>query len=362
MKRTAGKLLSLMITLIFVITGCDYKELSNTLFISGLGIDITENGQYRVTAEAIVMDRSSEEGYTQMLIHEENATVMGAISDMISIASGKLDFSHCEVIILSKEACMGLRGLIEGFFRNKDYNISTKVLIAKNLTAQGVLSIPPKIMPSKSFEIKSAFFNKNSSGKTVEANLLSVYDSLHQSGSTVIPAVEADRFENEVALEGVALFKHDMLIGFLDGNETRLYNLVRNQIKQASLSVPYGEGEFFYAMVSGKSTTKAWVNGVIPHFFVSLRAGASFSGSYPGGASERELAGLTENYLRAGLDKLALRAKHELNIDLFLVQDKLKKTSFKQWDMVKNWDTSCSEIEYYVDCSVSPEQNTRARD
>ena len=83
--------------------GCyDYREINDTAMVAGIAVDVDEDEQYRVSVEVIVPGESESSSPKGRVLSEVGATVEICLKKTVNAASKDLQFSHCKLVVFSK--------------------------------------------------------------------------------------------------------------------------------------------------------------------------------------------------------------------------------------------------------------------
>ncbi len=134
------------------------------------------------------------------------------------------------------------------------------------------LSETQPVMTSKSAVVKTIDFVKDyyDEGKQPVAGVVTLVEceskpskNTSTSGSDSGESQKQDSTEQEyrIVYEGLAAFKDDKLVGYMDGIETRAYNFVTGNIESAVFTIPREDGQTVVIVDKPKADIKTEVNG-----------------------------------------------------------------------------------------------------
>ena len=250
----------IIIALLTLITGCyNYHELNQLAITTGIGIDKGKDKNYKVTVQVLNTKKSAKEKASsdipEFVIYESEAnTIQEALRQIILESSKRIYANHMQVMVIGDEqAKSGIKDILDVFFRNSDSRKQFQVVVAKNTTAQNILSILTpleEISAQKIIEtIKADNRYLGVNEKITFEELVSDY--LDETKEIVLPTVSLignakegiseDNLENTKAKttiknDSMALFKEDKLIDYLSKDDSILLNLIRGKIKNTIIT------------------------------------------------------------------------------------------------------------------------------
>ena len=246
--------------LLILITGCyNYHELNQLAITTGIGIDKGVEKNYKVTVQVLNTKKSSKEmsssDLPEFVIYESEAdTIQEALRLIILESSKRIYANHMQLMVIGDElAKEGIKDILDVFFRNSDSRKQFQVVVAKDTTANNILSILTPLEEisaqkiSETIKMDNRYLGVNE--KITFEELVSDY--LDETKEIVIPTVSLignvddgisqDNIENTKANttlknESMALFKEDKLLDYLSEKESILLNLIRGKIKNTILT------------------------------------------------------------------------------------------------------------------------------
>lgn len=223
MKKTISILI--LICCLFV-SGCyDYADLKNSSFCFGIALDYGEDKKYHLTIETGVLLYQSKESKFQTIINEaEGDTLNDAIAAISATTSSLIDYTHCQLVIFSKEVAKeDLKPLIENFFNNVRIPNNINILISNADSAKAILKTESITNVSLSFEIVYSIRDTaNYYSRTFKKKLIDVYNDMNSEFEHfLIPSITIVILNNkEVAsLEGAFVIEENKASTYLEDEE-----------------------------------------------------------------------------------------------------------------------------------------------
>lgn len=281
--------LALILSFLLIQTGCsNYIELNKITFILGLGVDWTENSEYKVTLQVInPTDISTGEtgggSSSPVFIYVSTGkTISAAIRDAAKKITKKKDFTHVAITVIGENAARhGIEEIVDCIVREPRLPSYISVLVAKDSTAEKILNTITPIDKVSSTEMVSKIQNINFSlAESVNPNMYQLGEALAYSGKEIaisgVKIIANNPDKNKLSntegmlpaqtfIDDVAVFRGSKLVGWLSGRDVRAILMVLNQIQQTNYSVPCGKNKYTSLRFSKqKIKTEVDVKGKVP--------------------------------------------------------------------------------------------------
>lgn len=281
--------IALVIIVVFMFNGLkDSRELNDLSILSAIGIDINENGEYIVTTQVLNTQKAdnssgSSSGGTSVVVYETTKkSIHEALRDTIEKVPNKLYIAHLELLLISEEAAkLDILDTIDFFLRDNEGGNNFMIAIAKDNTPQEVLSKLSAITsdPAKAISesIEATYEYEGASTDYLLYDSLSMM--LSDKRGIVVASISLDKHENESKTSSskestnqessseesnksseseessnggsssseassnnfkvteLAYFKDRKFEGYLEKNDSIVYNLLQNRLNSTVLSI-----------------------------------------------------------------------------------------------------------------------------
>ena len=239
-----------LVIVVVMFSGLDnLRELSDLAIVKAMGIDITEDGNYRV--KAIVLDTSDKENKEKGIMYEaEGPSVHEAIRHIVDRASKKLYIAHMETLILSEEVAKSrLEQTLDFFIRDNEGSNNFYLFIANGCEAKEVIeSINKEEIDMKQMIISSTKYRGNSNTKTLN----DIIKDILRPGRDIL--VNSCKVEDEkIVISNMAYFKNWEMLGFLPDEESLICNIINNNSENTIISVGKDEDLIVAEIIDSKS-------------------------------------------------------------------------------------------------------------
>ncbi|MGG1654478.1 Ger(x)C family spore germination protein [Paenibacillus sp. NRS-1780] len=283
MKAVISTILILSL-LASLLTGCwDRRELNEIGITVGLGVD-KDGDQIRVSAQVVVpsevasKSRSSKGAPTVTTYEVTAPTLYEAIQKMTEISPRIIYLSHIRMLVFGEEfARQGIADVVESLMREPFARTDFYICIARGTSASKILQVATtleKIPANKMFASMDVLSKTWApvSKVTIEQLMEELVSSeIHAT----LPALEAkgdlskgieegtDNIKTiepttVLALSSLGVFKKDRLIGWLDENDSKGYNYIRDNVDTTTGHTNCPEGGKI-ALLTLRSYTKTKV-------------------------------------------------------------------------------------------------------
>jgi spore germination protein KC len=364
------KFLLLTIVLILnlsILTGCwNYREVEKLAIVAGVAIDKGKNSEFQVTVEIIQISGGKDTKLTSKLVTIEGKTIFDAVRNAISLSGKKLYWSHTKVVVISKDiAKNGILRVVDWYNRDSETRSDVNLLISKEKTAREVLEGTGVTEEIKSFELAETLKNEKSLSKAPTSEIWKFINDLESPGiANTIPTVTLNQTENisTPQVMGLAIFKKDKLIGFLNGRESKSVLFVKDEVNgglliqgvQGNKSTPVSL-EIFKSKTKMEPVVKA--NHDI-EFNVTINTTVAIDeiGNSENLTSEPQLEKLkrsTEAMVKKYVENCIKKVQSDYGVDIFGFGVKLREEKPRIWkQMGGNWEEKFKELKVNVKVKV----------
>ncbi|MBP1963423.1 Ger(x)C family spore germination protein [Paenibacillus aceris] len=293
MKRL-GCILCTLSLLGLVLSGCwDRHELNDLAITVGVGFD-KSGDEYLVTAQIVNPNEVASKkgaGYSTPIttLSATGISTLEAARKLTTSAPRKLFASHLRIIVIGEElAREGVSKVLDGITRDHEVRSDFYIIVARGTTAAKVLQIltPIERIPAnkmfKTLEtsekawaptvsVRIDQFITNLSEPTTEAVLTGIrIEGDPEKGKSKSSLAETKPIAN-LQYTGLALFKQDKLIDWLNEDESKGYNYIMGNVRSTMghLECPKG-GTLTVEIIRSKSKVKGQVKNGKPEINVHL--------------------------------------------------------------------------------------------
>ncbi|SHI86600.1 Ger(x)C family spore germination protein [Desulfofundulus thermosubterraneus] len=375
MKKIAVLLLILLLT--GLTGGCwSRRELTEVAIVLGTGVDWMEDGRIRLTVQIArpgAFTAGSEAGArgrepASWVVSAEGRTIQEAERYLAMKVPREIYWGHCIILVLGEEMARKGTGMITNFFqRDRQPRENIWVMVTRG-EAKDFLETYSSL--EKTSAQAAGFLERMKTGYSVQ--LWKLAEMLASKG--IQPAVtavevkeagitpEPDREkksppQKQVGLAGVAVFKEDKLIGWLDPYETRGLLWLKGEAMKGVIIVPSpGEPDKAVSIRIRRGSTKILpeYDGEYLRFMVRIRV----EGDMVEQQSREDLAKpekikTLESEMADELKKRATaaleKAQNEYGVDIFGFGDAFHRKYKKEWrDLKDRWDEEFSRAEVNI--------------
>lgn len=239
------KIYLLIIPILFSLTGCyNYRELNDLAIVSGISISMTDN-QYEVMVEVVNPKKQQDatgSDEPDFIIYKKKANSMQqAFREIVEESPKKLYTAHLNILIIDESvAKKNLKDILDFFAREPEIRNEFYVLIGKN---NNILSITTPLENISSKNILDSLKTNNKylgyanliTFHDIISNYLNPYTELaissikmtgnEEKGDTIKNLEDTERNAASI-ISGIAIFKNNQLVGYLENEDALVYNIV----------------------------------------------------------------------------------------------------------------------------------------
>jgi spore germination protein KC len=381
MKRGAF-LLPIVLILLIVLTGCwSHRELNNLAFAGVIGIDKVGK-EFEVSVlvmdpNAVSAKKSSGDRLSSVLYHARGETIPQAIRRMSTVTPRDLYFSHIQMLILGEQlAKEGIRNTLDFLSRNNEIRTNFYFAIAKGTTARELLGV---LTPLETLSANSMFGTLEVSRKTWASTVPTQLDTLmsdlmskgkHPVLSTIqiqgnqeqaVSKKNLEKMDTPGVLQykGLAVFKKDKLLGWLNEKESKAYNFVQNKVTRTIvvLECPEG-GNLSFEVIRSKTEVKGKVVHGKPQINILIRIETNIQDvECEIDFTKKETIADLDMRLNRKLEEMVKRTiesvQKKYKVDIFGFGETIHRADSKEWKKLeKNWDREFADLQVQVTADV----------
>lgn len=376
MKR--GAALTLLLVAMLPLAGCwSRNELNELAIVVGMGIDKVD-GKYNVSVQTVNPSQvSSRNGVSTRLqpvvtISGVGSTVPEALRKMTVQTSKRLYFSHLRLVIFGEKlARSGLGDAIDYISREPEMRNDFYLIVAKEATPEEILGIFGVMDPIPANSMYTKLSNADKLWAAAgQITLDSLLRDLMQPGkSPVLSAVHIKGSRRKgtgetgqtsirpVALleyAGMAAFRGDRMVGWLNEEQTKTLNYMQNSIHQTlGTGICPGGGTVSYAVTSSRTQIKVARNGDMPIIRVKIFLEMNIADTSCKLDMVKQqtldlLQKMAEDRLgsivRGGVDD----AQRRLRSDIFGLGEEVHRQQPALWHRIEDWNKTFEQTEVQI--------------
>lgn len=226
-----------------LLTGCwDRVELNDVALIRGIGLDQKEDNRIEVTVEIAIpqMQSGGEGGGDQTMIRTgQGFTIADALEHLKEKIPRKIFWGHSEVIVIGEKlAEEGIRDKIDFFIRHPEPRLRSYVFVTKG-EAKDVIALHPPLEKSSSEVLRELAVSQ----VLMNVTLIELLQML-KGDAAALPMIDRlppeegqDPLQTIAYIKRTAVFKQDKMIDSIDDKVTRGVLWLRDEIKEANITV-----------------------------------------------------------------------------------------------------------------------------
>ena len=366
-----NKKILLILIPILLLTGCyDYKELNSISILSATEINKIDD-KYYVSAQAVnpqAPDKSTTTQAPFIIYNGSGKTIQEAYRGITNESSKFLYSSHLQLLIINEKiAKENIKEIIDFYLKNPPIRTEFYILISKS---DHILDIITPINDISSASIKETIENNVKylgTTNTVTFNELTNM-ILDPNLEIILPTIklindskEGEKIENiektkidtKYQLDGLAIFKENKLIGYLNENESKTYNILKNKINNTIITTKCDNDKYMTAeIIDSKSNIKFEKNKI--KIKVKLSGNLNeYHCNKPLDKTKviKDIEKKFEKEITNTIKKDINKIRKEYNSDTFGFLDKLYRTDYNKYKEIKNnWYKSTYQN---IDISIS---------
>lgn len=368
MKRILALIL-LHIVVTLLLSGCwNRRELNELAIAVAAGVDWVDD-RYRLTVQVAIPGQvtSKKSGGPQApatLYTAEGDTIFEASRRMTQVSPRKIYFSHLRMFLMDEAmAREGIAKVLDLLSRDHEFRPDFYLVITRGATAEETLKIMTQmetIPANKLYESLQTSEKAWSASMTVTLDEL--INDLTSSGKHPVLTgliITGDRdigrttknVENidtpgQLKYSGLAVFKLDKLIGWLNEKDSRNYRLISGDVKSSVSFIPCkNEGKIIIETLRTDSKLKGRIVESRPEMDIRINMEGNIGAVECSGldlsepATVRELEAEMEENLKRSLESVVDKVQSKFKVDIFGFGEAFRRSHPREWkEMEKTWN------------------------
>lgn len=378
----------ILIMLLFSLGGCvGQKELNNLGIINLMGIDLTADGEYKVTVHILKPStgqggepaNAPGPGSAIWVGQAEGETIEKAVKEIRAKTSWLLIWSHCDIFVLGNKLCRtGIGNVVDFLARNEEIRLTSNVITATDKAWQILKHSPEEKKEPVADQIDGLIKNIADWSKAYNLNLKEVMARLASGDQEVVlgklelvraePVKEGqesssssggqtkkDELKKVLKMEGAAVFKKDKLVGSLTPEETRGYMRIIDEIKLHSMDLFLSGHNSPVSLNTYDSQIEIkWDSANPKKFLISIKelsrlAEQDLQISQTSLLTTNKIESLKEEAVKREVISTIKKSK-QLQSDIFGLKGIIKQKSPSTWEKLRqNWEKKFSNLSFKVE-------------
>lgn len=386
MKKKSACLL-LILTLVLLLTGCwNRRELNELAIVVGLGID-KQGDRFRVSVQvvdpgAVSSSKGGSQGAPATLYTVEADTIFEAIRKITTISPRKMYFSHLRICVIGESvATEGMAKTLDFLSRDPQLRSDFYLVVTKDNSAEDTLKM---MTPLDKIPANNLFSSLESSEENWSPSMTVTLDELIAAltsegrqpvltGLRIVGNKEMGESSSNIEMidpharlkySGLAVFRKDKLIGWLNETESRGYNFILGKVQSSVgfVACP-GGGKVVNEIIRTQTSMKGSVNRKEPQIHIKVRVEANVgevecnSLDLTKPSTIYEIEKRAEEKIEEIMQSTVRKAQKMYKADIFGFGEAIHRADPKAWNTLKkNWD-----LEHFADLPVHIKVDFRIR-
>lgn len=356
-------LLLVFFTLGLSFSGCwDYHELETVDFVLGLGLDEIDP-DFDLVVETIKVKGTPETEFTPVVFTNKGPSLSATRRALTDQVGARLIWSHAQVMLFSEEVAQdNILAALEFVVRDADIRTSMLLFVTKDCTVEEVFKSKPPIADIVSDHLVNLVSLRGQIPNFYPRRSWQFQQALSLSGiNPTLPTVKLvqEGTDKIPVIDGTALFKGTKMVGWIDGQESRLLAMIMGERDRGALVVRTNvggrSGDITYEVRSNKVKVSPKVDG--PKLAFSIEVQLQLDLSELGAldieygdpkvrlALEKEINNLLQGQILECVEKI----QKEFKTDVLGLGLTLKQRHPSVWRLYEGkWDEVFPEVEVEV--------------
>ena len=291
------------------------QNIDDLSYAVAIGVDVGKTAKYRISLQLTTMESSATESAISESTQDssgggsesssnkssvdtssnyiiqtvETDSIDSALNIANSYINKTINLSHCKILLVTEEiAKQGVEPLVNSLINKVETRPDCSIIVSKIPEGEFANGKKPKIekLISKYYDVASNLETGRGYSETIKLNefYLTLNDSFYQPYASLGTTYNTTKNTNEqnissnldsqsktlvtnsekesVEVMGLAVFKKDKLVGYLNANQTLSHQLISNELDFSTLNIvsPFNQNETLDIYISTFKKPKIIVN------------------------------------------------------------------------------------------------------
>lgn len=322
-------------------------ELNERAFPYTVGLDLNTEGEekYMVTFSYPNINALGDQSIDDELVHvisTRGNSIFDATEELTKQLYHPLHFKHLKVIVMSRQVSQNKQMLLEildGIQRDFVTNNNATLLIADSAKELIDFTTESTIQQAIDGTIYSLLINNQHSTYFTPIATSNFIQDMDQTGASIIPL---SRFEENIIVEGGAIFKDYEYVGDISPEENRAIAILNNDVDNVNVDLEHG-GYVLSLIMTESKTKKKLVDkkNLKMEFHITLEGHIhSHILDEEHHIDNEEILGELEEdavkLIKGDIDAVIKKLQRDLNSDVIFVSDYLRKFHPNIWEEIED--------------------------
>lgn len=285
-----------LLCMLIMLTGCwSRKEMNNIAIVVAMGLDkkgddIVVSLQIVNPTEIALKNAGQGAGTPVTTYQGRGATVLETLRRVTAVVPRKIYLSHLRVLVISEElAHEGVNQVLDVISRNYQLRTDFYLVVSKGAEANQVLKILTPIERIPANKLYSTLeFSQKEWAPTAKVRLDELISNLKLEGKEPVltgirivgneavgqTRINVQRAEppTKLVYSGLAVFKQDKLVGWLNESESKGYSYITDDVDKTvgTLDCPDETGQIAVQVIRSKTKMKGEIDNGQPRIHLNL--------------------------------------------------------------------------------------------
>jgi spore germination protein KC len=338
-------------------SGCwNYREIEKLAIVAGMAIDMDKiDKRYILTVEIATPDPSEKGGGSKSEVYEtKGATIFEAVRNLIVEIGRRAYWSHSKVVIIEKSIAeeQGISSVLDFVYRDSETRRDVLVLISDESTAGEILKESLRNRSELlSYKIDASIRSQKSIARFPKTELREVVGNFKSEDSAIlVPLIRINKFkgenDNTTEVFGSGILKGDKVVGYLNGDETKMAILLQGKLKGGlfiARDMLNSEEDMTFEIYGNKTKKKVELSDSELKMKISVKtdvgiAEAAGAIDFSDEKNFKNIKAEAEKRLKTQLEAVLKKVQQDYKADIFDFGEEVEVHQNKQWKKNKsNW-------------------------
>lgn len=355
------KKILILISMLLLVSGCNYNELNNYAIVTGMAID-KNNDKFEVST-LISSTKENKDNSSNIVYSGKGKTIYEAIKGIEKVSPKKLYIGHLGILLISDQiAKEGINNSLEFLLQEPQSRKNFFIALAQDNKAKEILSITSPLTDFSSQNLQSNIKTTSKlQGNISNVSFNSLLYKLVNNGTnptlSSFKIVKQDK-EKQVKISNMGIFKDDKLVSFTDDEEAKGINIINNSITELFADFKIDNKDFIVSI--NNLETKKVINKD-KEVVISVRADSkieetNYKIDYKDTRLINKIKNKTKKSIENYANKAILKAK-KYNTDIFDLGLIYYQNYPSKFNKIKDWNDEFKNIKIKINVDINMNLN-----
>lgn len=345
--------IAIILAILFLLTGCnDYVEINDLGVVTGIVLDYKDD-LYELTSQIIVNEKQSK----IVVYTSTGKTIEEAIGKTSKLLNKQYYIAFIKILVITENIIKNDVNYYDYFLRESKSKMNFYVYYCESENAKKILDIYKNEDGSSLYVDKMMKFNEQLFSSSTPLEFIDlIYNKLEPGINPIYPtiAIKKNNDEEVLYLGNLVSFNSKKELLTFNENESIIYNLVTNNMKDSLMTIPCND-KLFTLNIENVKTKFKWKNNTftISSDITSKINDYDCNYDIAEKSTLKKLANISKQHIKENIENLITLAKNKNN-DFIGIGNYIfrRDKELRKKNIINAWDEYLKNINITIKTNV----------